>query len=408
MIVRKIKPEELKRTKELFAIAFEFEADNSKSAEDEYKESAENPKTREDFYWGERWAAYQDDNKTMMSYFVAKPLPVHYDGHHCRMIGIGGVATLPQYRRMGGIRACFEAALPDMYESGAAFSYLYPFSTAYYRKFGYEMCCERMQYQIKLNMIPLFPVDGDSFLVEPGCFMLDEIKQIYKVWQNKYNLMVENEEFEYAWVLRSDPVKDQLFTYVYKSKNGEAKGFMTFSNVSGAEGRNLVCTRFFYTAIEGFKGMMNLARSLASDHQSITFEVPADQMIESLLPEWSMGAGKCEKIFCGMVRVINVLKVLQMAKYKGDGSLVIQITDSYIKDNNNSFLIRFENGMAILVSVTVAPPDISLGIADFSRLITGVYGMDAFEFMESVHIYAGMDKIAKVFYQKPILITEFF
>lgn len=220
--------------------------------------------------------------------------------------------------------------------------------------------------------------------------------------------MVENEEFEYAWVLRSDPVKDQLFTYVYKSKNGEAKGFMTFSNVSGAEGRNLVCTRFFYTAIEGFKGMMNLARSLASDHQSITFEVPADQMIESLLPEWSMGAGKCEKIFCGMVRVINVLKVLQMAKYKGDGSLVIQITDSYIKDNNNSFLIRFENGMAILVSVTDAPPDISLGIADFSRLITGVYGMDAFEFMESVHIYAGMDKIAKVFYQKPILITEFF
>ena len=139
MIIRKIRPEELKRTYELFGIAFEFSADWSKSPMEIYEEVKSNPKSREDACWGERWAAFKDDNSTMMSYFIAQPFPVQFDGNTYTMTGIGGVASLPQYRRQGGIRGCFEAALPAMYQDGHAFSYLYPFSTAYYRKFGYEM-----------------------------------------------------------------------------------------------------------------------------------------------------------------------------------------------------------------------------------------------------------------------------
>ena len=69
MIVRKIKPEEIKRTNELFAIAFEFEMDNTKSADEVYQDTLNNPKSRDDVYCLERWAAFEDDNKTMMSNF---------------------------------------------------------------------------------------------------------------------------------------------------------------------------------------------------------------------------------------------------------------------------------------------------------------------------------------------------
>ena len=79
----------------------------------------------------------------MMSTFTVSDFTVQFDGSPCQLGGIGGVATLPQYRRRGGIRACFREALPDMYGSGYDFSYLYPFSTAYYRKFGYENCVQK-------------------------------------------------------------------------------------------------------------------------------------------------------------------------------------------------------------------------------------------------------------------------
>ena len=125
MIVRKIKPEEVLRANELFAIAFEQPMDREAAA----KPDNENV---------HRWAAFDESSGEMMSSFIINDYTVRFDGHACKMGGIGGVATLPQYRRRGGIRGCFQEALPDMYASGYDLSYLYPFSTAYYRKFGYE------------------------------------------------------------------------------------------------------------------------------------------------------------------------------------------------------------------------------------------------------------------------------
>lgn len=408
MIVRKIKPEELKRTAELFSIAFEFDMDNSKSADQFYQEASQNLQSREDYYWQERWAAFEDDNKTMMSFFVAKPFPVHFDGHSCKMIGIGGVSTLPQYRRLGGIRACFEAALPDMYANDAVFSYLYPFSTAYYRKFGYEMCVEKMRYQIKISAIRPFIVDGRCHLVEQGNFMLEDIKKIYRVWQNRYNLMVENEDFEYDWVLKSNPPKDQHFTYIYKSKEGEPKGYLTFTKEDTSTGRNMLLKRLIYTDVEGFKGLMNLVHSCASDHEFVTFYLPIDQNIVPLFPEWSLGAGKCGIVFGGMVRVINAQKALQLASYQGDGSLVIQIADPIIPQNNGSFYVRYEHGAAVEVKATDMQVDIELGINDFSRLIVGVIDMNSLPFLEEVRVNTDIDKLSKVFHLKPNYITESF
>lgn len=408
MIVRKIKPEELKRTNELFAIAFEYETDNTKPAKIVYEEAISNPDSRDNIYCMERWAAFEDDDKTMMSNFIATPFTVQFDGHHCGMTGIGGVATLPQYRRMGGIRECFRASLPSMYENGISFSYLYPFSTAYYRKFGYEMCCESFRYKIRLSAIRPFPLEGNCYLVETESQALDDIKQIYSVWQEKYNMMTVNEDYEYAWVGKSNPTKDQRFTYVYKSKDGIAKGFMTFYKEETKGERNLRCSRFFFTDNEGFKGLLNLVYSCASDHQYITFELPIDLNITLVLPELSMGAFSCKKVYCGMVRVVNVKQVLEMARYQGSGTLIIQVTDTFISNNNNTFLLRFENGAALEVSTTESPADISLGISDFSRLIVGACDTNAIPFMESVHVHTTLDYISKVFYQKPTLITEHF
>lgn len=225
MIVRKIHPEELKRTYELFAIAFEFSADLEKSPMETYEEVLAHPGSREDACWGERWAAFEDDDCTMMSYFIAQPFPMQFDGHEFTMTGIGGVATLPQYRRKGGIRGCFEAALPAMYRDGHVFSYLYPFSTAYYRKFGYEMGCEKVHYHVYLKSLKYYDVSGSCFLSEQGNEMWDEIRQIYRIWQDKYNMMVVNGEYEFSRIAKGNPVKDQVFTYVYKSGDGTPKGF---------------------------------------------------------------------------------------------------------------------------------------------------------------------------------------
>ena len=108
MIVRKIRPEELKRTEELSAHAFEFRmSDAEKSAEEFAQERMNHPQATQDVNWREHWAAFLDDDKTMTSTFIAIPYRMHFDGHDTLMMGIGGVSTLPQYRRSGGVLGCF-------------------------------------------------------------------------------------------------------------------------------------------------------------------------------------------------------------------------------------------------------------------------------------------------------------
>lgn len=409
MIIRKIKPEELKRTNELFSIAFEFSDDNSKSATEVYEEVIINQTSRDNIYWQERYAAFEDDNKTMMSFFVAKPYPVNFDGNHCRMTGIGGVATLPQYRRRGAIRACFEKALTDMYETGYEFSYLYPFSTAYYRKFGYELCVEKAQYKLKLDFIPNYIVNGYCELSEPGDTHLDDIRTIHESWQKRYNMMVENETCDYLWLTNANPVKEQVYTYLYKDYSGTPKAYMCFKNEDSPDGRILNCLRFIYTDLEGFKGLMNLAKSYSADHAFIRFALPTDQYITALFPEWSLGAGSYSRLLSGMARVINVKKILKIANYIDDGEIRINVIDPYIKDNTGTFHVIFKNGVANSV-IKDAPgdADISLHITDFSRLIIGCLETEQITFLENVTVNTDMETLRKVFYKKPVMLTENF
>ena len=408
MIVRKVKPMELKRLSELSAVAFEFSTDNSQTPEEVFASMTKNPQSRLEANWQSQWAAFEDDDQTLMSGFAAIPYSIHFDGHECGMVGIGAVGTFPPYRRRGCIRACFEAALPDMYESGAVFSYLYPFSTAYYRKFGYEMCCENRRWKLLIEKLPYTPLTGTTRLVEEGNLMLEEIQSVYRVWQERFNMMVVGGEFEFAWVKKSNPFKDQLFTYVYQARDGQPKAYVSFQKTDDADGRNLLCKRFLFTDPEGFYGVMNLFVSLAADHGSVLFHLPSSLDITPLLPEWSLGAGKCEIAPNGMARVVNVQEALRLARTRGEGTLVLEIRDGQIPRNNGRFAIAYGEGIVREVTQTGAAPDADLPIHEFSRLILGVYDIAALPFLQGVTVHCSTEKLAGLFFQKPLCITEYF
>ena len=77
---------------------------------------------------------------TTANVFMLRPDPYRmiFDGSEAKM---GGSAVSPHFRKKGKkyIRNIFEYAMNEMYEDGYIFSYLYPFSHVYYRKFGYEL-----------------------------------------------------------------------------------------------------------------------------------------------------------------------------------------------------------------------------------------------------------------------------
>lgn len=394
MIVRKTTPADAQRVNELFAIAFETPL--TKCPADPENERIHH------------WAAFTDDME-MMSTLTISDFQIRFDDHSCKMGGIGGVATLPQYRRMGGIRKCFEEALPDMYESGYVFSYLYPFSTNYYRKFGYECCVQKYLTTIQLSLLNPNPVNGTFRMSEANLPMTEAIQEIDRVWERKYNMMVQHQDSDYGWTEKCNPAVTQEFTYVYYSADGSSKGYTTFYKADQPDGRNLVCRRFCFLDAEGFRGLMHLFRSLSSDHRFVKIPLPADTALQYLMPEWSLGAASWQVQPAGMVRVVNVENVLKKAKYIGGGTITIRIHDEQIPQNNRSFSVVFEDGQAVSVCPCDDQPDISMTIPTFSALICGVSNFsEAALWMNGLEIHNENAPFCQVFYRKGLMISDYF
>lgn len=393
MIVRKTRPEETRRANELFAIAFE---------QPTTREAAAKP----DGEGIHRWAAFDGETEEMMSTFTVSDFTVRFDGHACKMGGIGGVATLPQYRRQGGIRGCFQAALADMYASGYDFSYLYPFSTAYYRQFGYECCVRKLFITVNLGLLKPPEFNGTLRLAETGNPMTEAIRAVDACWEGRYNMMVQHRRPDYKWTEKQDPAVKQGFTYVCFAADGTPKAYTAFAKEDQSDGRNLVCSRFCFADREGFSGLMRLFKSLSADHALVKFSLPASEAMEYLFPEWSLGTAACSLQPAGMVRVVNAESVLRKAAYAGSGAAVLRILDPQIPENDRTFDLRFSQGRAVSVEETREEPDAVLTIAAFSALIAGVCDFQgAAEWMDGLEVRRP-EALPQVFYRKPLMITD--
>lgn len=154
---------------------------------------------------------------------------------------------------------------------------------------------------------------------------------------------------------------------------------------------------------------MGLFKSLAADHRYVKFQLPANQAMQYLSPEWSMGAAQWSVERGGMVRVVNVQRVLEKARYIGSGSLTLEIHDDQIPENNRRFAVEFQDGKAVSAVVTDREADVVLTIPTFSALISGVWDFaDAKEWMDGVEVKNENASFEKVFYRKNLMIVDYF
>lgn len=405
MIIRQIRPEEIKRRWELCGACYLYPMEDwDKSAEEISSSVQSQPQSRQDVHWEMNWAAFLEDDKTMVGAITAIPYEVNFDGQRASMMGIGGVATLPPYRREGAIRGCFEKALPELYRQGAVFSYLYPFSTAYYRKFGYELCCDRVKWKLRLSTCSKTPVSGNCVLVEPGMDVEAELRAIDAAWQARYNMMVYEDTLEYRASALQNPYKTATYTYLYRSGDGTPKGYFTWKLRRGDRERVVDVSRMVFADSEGFYGLMNLMLSMVADQSHAEFALPSDVDLSALLPEWALWTVERKLEQRGQVRVLNAEAALRLCKTRGEGAFVLELRDEQIEENNGRFAIAYADGRVQRVTRTQDAPDIAMGIAAFSRMLVGRCDLDAYPGLPDVQVYGKRQEAAGVFYRKPCYI----
>lgn len=388
MEIRLIRPEEYARAEELFALAFSIPLKREEGSEPDR--------------WL-HWAAFGDDGE-MMSTITVPAYRMWFDGQSVLMGGIGGVSTLPQHRRQGGIRGCFRALLPELYRRGYDFSYLYPFSTAFYRKFGYECCVRKQLVTLDLRSAGLGELTGTYRLAEPGRDLSADVCAVDDSWHRAYNMSVLHTREDYSWVAKLDPAAGDPYLYVWYD-GGVPSAYVRFR----PEGDTLRCDRFHFTSPRGFRALLGLLKTMSSDCHQAQLPLPESKALGYLLPEWSLGAVRWQLHCGGMVRVIRVRETLKKAKCLGSGQVTLKISDPQIPENNATLRVTFCSGAVTEVSDTGDAPDAAMPITAFSALLCGVCTFDeAAQWMPGVEVRTPNPDLNRLFYKKPMFIEEAF
>ncbi len=420
MIIRKLKKNEKYKSYLVSSVAFQYginytELKNAalsmteeEISEDEKIKPAEEPFLLSDNYKTETWAALDDDNSTVMASMEVIPYTVRFDGNDILMGGIGGVATIPTCRRQGCIRNCFSAVFKDLNDKGFVLSHLYPFSHAYYRKFGYETGVRFNNYDINFNAIKKYDSDGYAEFLNPESD-LSVLDEIYNKFYKDYNLSGVKKSYSKNYI-QANLLGECHYIYIWRNSKKQATGFMIFRENDGFIDCNSnfgYKNGFLFLDTDALLGLLNFAMTaFVPRYKSIRLQLPFEMRPDLLLNE--ANDIKCSIYFNGMTRVINAEKTLNLCSCLGNGEVNISIIDDMAPWNNGVWKLKFGSGGNNIVTKTEDIPDIEMDIAAFTTLICGYSGYDDIIFMQNVKIKNKNAPIRNVFYNKKAITTDSF
>lgn len=388
MIIRNLRQDEYTKSHKVISSAYTFkwnEEDEKKIFVPEYC-----------------FGAFEDDDETLMSLMYSVSLRASYFGKFVPCAGAGMVATLPMYRRKGCVRKMYEAVFEGMKENGEIFSYIYPFSYSYYRKFGYE--------QISEKYVLTFPMSAFG-CVEANCggILLDNEKDFEKLKNvyTKYALTVQAafDRSGAMWEkkLTLDPYNGGMHTYLWYNSAGEEKGYLTMTLEDGA----LTVWDMAYLGNEGLRGILGFLRGFAGRADRVTFKnVSRDCPLRYVLKEYSCSSGSLSSWF--MARVADVKGAFENAVYpKENGHFSVKVNDT-LEHNNKIFDVEYGNGKCLVTCREDGRYDLETDIPLLTRILLGsdTFTPEVLSYCDNADVCGDISDMLRVFYRREIYLND--
>lgn len=349
MIIRSLRPDENKKSAAIGSIAYSYSCDLNEAASEELK--------------GEIFAAFLDDGETVM----AKIHPISYMSNYCGTwlpcVGIGGVATLPEYRRSGCIREIFNEIFRIAPDRGWATSYLYPFSYSYYRKFGYERVIQKKTIRFPSSVLGQIERNTDAVLYDDKS-RIGDILSVYEKYAVNYNMMFQRNENTRSY--STEPHKTKKWTYIWYDKTGKPASLATCSVKDGC----LHVSELAYSDIGGLFGILGFLRMFEGQvHEYYFNDLPEDSELDFITDCYS----DCDYELhnSAMGKVLHVETLLKYNQYPSDAGHFRLMVNDTLEYNRGIWEVEYENGLSSVKKYAGDKFDLSAEIPALSRIMLG-------------------------------------
>lgn len=390
METRKLTPKERFDAALISHIAFHMKMDDPEKT----RAQCENDKTDE-------WGAF-DPSGRLMAHMIHHHFECCLDGAPIPCGGIGGVSTLPEYRETGAVRAIFSSLLPDAYRSGEVISGLFPFSHAFYRKFGYETVCPKNVYSFSPSVLRDYRFSGAARQWQPGNCIADFLR-IANLFAEQYNLCFYRSEAR----LREEHFdglyyKDRKFAYLLGEKE-QPTAYVIFQDVYHDPAAILRVEDMAWTTPEGFRAILGFLARFSADYGTIEMPLPCGMELYALIHSADSYdiVKRTEQGY--MVRAVNAQRLLKAMRKPPQARFTLQVTDELIPENEGIWTVTAEE-----VNPSCDRPDLSLDIRTLGQLAVGAICLSEAEYREDVTIHSNHSTLKSVFIHKSLMVQEHF
>ncbi|MGL4737510.1 MAG: GNAT family N-acetyltransferase [Cellulosilyticaceae bacterium] len=306
------------------------------------------------------------DGDTLASAIMISHRQIMIDGKAVAMDGLGGVATSPVYRNGGWCSALIKEGLKQMYEHGAVFSALAPFSYAFYEKLGWKWSYNHLIYNVPMSELAGFKSNYKVELVDAS--NMEELKVFYEEHIQSINGVGLREDWNWQARLQTAP-----YGIIVRDLEQHVVGYMLYEIYQGQD-LFKVC-EIQNEDVQALKTMFSYIYGHCGQVGNVEFMTP--EYID-LLDYWSNPRWGCHKNTGMMLRVVNVQEALKAYNYEGKGSFSIKVMDEVCEWNNKTFSVQVAQNL-INIEETVTKPDLTINIRQLAQVLIGFRTLDEVE-----------------------------
>ena len=284
-------------------------------------------------------------------------------------------------------------ALRYMYKNGYTLSMLRPFSTGFYRKYGYVPIAEYAVYRLKTE--PLSTYEKYYEICEMTEEDKPELQELERSFYRDCNLCCPDEYYGMATDYR----------YTVKDENGRIRGSTAFE-LNGHNNDNIEVSNLVYDGYKALSTLLSILHSfLEKGYIKATISnIPECYDLYTELNEHRDGAVSREIGQYGMGRVVNVAGAFEICTPRAPFEAVIKINDGIVEENDRAFRLT-SDGSRVKWEITDGRPDAELDIGAFSSLILGRNHSSEIPMLPGVTLHCEKEKLYPLFYKKPILLN---
>jgi predicted acetyltransferase len=289
------------------------------------------------------------------------PMGHYFGGQSVRAGGITAVGVAPEQRGGGVGLWMLLQSLEELHRQAVPLATLYPATTAFYRRAGFERAAQRILYDVPLAAIGMRDYTLEAMPAGPDEYTI--IRQLYAQQAARSSAFIDRPEFYWDHLL--DPKEKRTYKFIVR-RDGVPEGYVVFYHAAWNESLYVGDI----VALTPAAGRRLL--TLLADHRSVieTMRLPGGPN-DALLFLIAEQKQKVSWALDLMLRIVDVTGALGARGYPAGVSaeLHLDVRDELLPWNNGRFVLTVADRRASVRSGGAGW--VSLHVRDLAALYSG-------------------------------------